>query len=260
MQKCRPPSVFWTNTTALYHTLWLGQITPQSNISCKCMWASSNNGRGIHLNHSLNGVSSVTLITCLVEWVQPSSLCSSEKMSWHSAKRDWVEAASSGSQDCNPLRSTSSNNFSSLCFTINLGVWWPWTISNTCQTSLHRGLWYPSDRDCPHHWGLLPQSLGICRTFSHYHSDILTATAQLCITIRPWGRDPSSAYTAWVITLIPSPVWAVLILACITWKKKASSVLVSLMVTISSYSLGSASPATVSPSSIVALAHQTARR
>ena len=86
IQKCRPPSFFLTNTTALHHALWLGWIAPESSISCKCVWTSSTNSRGIHLNHSLNGVSLVTLITCSVEWVQPSSLGSNEKMSWYSAQ------------------------------------------------------------------------------------------------------------------------------------------------------------------------------
>ena len=51
MQKHRPPSFFWTNTTALHHMLWLRQIVPESNISHKCLWTSSTNGRGICLNH-----------------------------------------------------------------------------------------------------------------------------------------------------------------------------------------------------------------
>ena len=37
MQKCRPPSFFWTSTTTLHHALWLGQIAPESNISLKCI-------------------------------------------------------------------------------------------------------------------------------------------------------------------------------------------------------------------------------
>ena len=67
MQKCRLPSFFQTSTTALHHTLWLGQIVPESNISCRCTWTSSTNGRGICLNHSLNGASLVTLIISSVE-------------------------------------------------------------------------------------------------------------------------------------------------------------------------------------------------
>ena len=116
--KMKPWSFFLTNSTALNHMLWLGQIAPESNISHKCLWTSSTRGRGICLNHSLNGVSLVTLITCSVEHVQPSLLGSSEKTSWYSGKRDWAEASSMGGQDSKPLRSNSSNNFSCLCFTV----------------------------------------------------------------------------------------------------------------------------------------------
>ena len=139
IQECRPPSFFLINTTALHHTLWLGQIAPESNISHKCIWMSPTNGEGMHLNHSLNGVSSVTSIMCLVKWVQPSSLGSNEKTSWYSAKREWVEATSSGGQDSNPLRSNSSNNFSCLCFTVSLGVWWLWTPSDASIKPVYTG-------------------------------------------------------------------------------------------------------------------------
>ena len=123
IQKCRPLSFFWTSTTALHYALWLGQIIPECNIS-------STNAGGICLKHSLNGVSSVTLITCLVEWVQPSSLGCREKTSWYLAKRDWAEAPSLGGQDSNPLRSNSSSNFSCLCFMVSLGTWRPGASSN----------------------------------------------------------------------------------------------------------------------------------
>ena len=86
---------------------------------------------GIHLNCSLNGVLLVTLITCSVEWVQPSSLGSNEKILWYLAKRDGAEATSSGDQDSNLLRSNSSNNFSCLCFTVSSGIWCLWTPSDT---------------------------------------------------------------------------------------------------------------------------------
>ena len=131
IQKHLPSSFFQTNTTALQHTLWLGQIAPESNISHRCLQTSTINGSGICLKHSLNGVSSVILITCSVEWVQPSLLGSKEKTLLYSAKSDWVESASSGGQDSNPLRSSSSNNFSYLCFMVNLGVWRSWASVKT---------------------------------------------------------------------------------------------------------------------------------
>ena len=131
MHKCRLPSYFWTKTTALHHALWLGQITPKSNISCKCTWTSSTNGGGIHLNHSLNRASSVTLITCSIKWVQPSSQDSKEEMSWYSARGEWVESASFSSQDSRLLKSNFSNSFSCLCLLVMFSVWMPWTLSNT---------------------------------------------------------------------------------------------------------------------------------
>ena len=73
MQNCRPASFFLTNTTTLHHALWLGLIAPVSSISHRWFQTSSTRGRGIHLNLSLKGVSSVTFIMCSVEWVQPNS-------------------------------------------------------------------------------------------------------------------------------------------------------------------------------------------
>ena len=139
IQKHRPPSFFQTSTTTLHHALWLGQITPESNISHRYVQTSSTNGRGIHLNHSLNGVLSMTLITCLAEWVQPSSLGSKEKTLWYSAKRDVVESTSSGGQDSNPLKSNSLNNFSCLYFTVSFGVWRPCTLSDASITPVPIG-------------------------------------------------------------------------------------------------------------------------
>ena len=45
MQKHRLSSFFWTSTTALHHTLWLGQIMPKSNISHRCAHSSSTKGQ-----------------------------------------------------------------------------------------------------------------------------------------------------------------------------------------------------------------------
>ena len=101
------------------------------------VWTSSTNGGGICLNHSLNGVSLVTLITCLVEWVQPSSLASKEKMSWYSAKRDQAASASWSGQDSNPLRSNFSNSLSCLCFAVSFGIWWPWALLNASIMLVH---------------------------------------------------------------------------------------------------------------------------
>ena len=45
-----------------------------------------NQWKGICLNCSLKGVSSVTFIVCLVEWVQPNSAGSNENTSWYLAR------------------------------------------------------------------------------------------------------------------------------------------------------------------------------
>ena len=91
---------------------------PQSQVLTNLLYE----GGGIHLNSSLNEVSSVTLMTCSVEWLQPCLLGSNEKISWYLARRDWAEATSLGGHDSNPLRSYFSNNFSCLCFMVNLGI------------------------------------------------------------------------------------------------------------------------------------------
>ena len=71
---------------ALHQALWLGLMAPDSNISLRWFLTSSTIGGGIHLNHSLKGVLSVTFIVCSVEWVQPSSAGSNENMSWYLAR------------------------------------------------------------------------------------------------------------------------------------------------------------------------------
>ena len=81
IQKCKPPSFFLTSTMALHQALWLGLMAPDSNISFRWFLTSSTIGGGIHLKCSLNGVSSVTLMVCSVEWVHPSSAGSNENTS-----------------------------------------------------------------------------------------------------------------------------------------------------------------------------------
>ena len=129
MQNCRPPSFFLTNTTALHQALWLGQIAPDSSISCRWFQTSSTNGGGIHLNCSLNGVSSLPFIVCSIEWVQPNSTGSNENMSWYSARSWQVASASSGAQESNQLKSNSSSSLPCLCLTVSQGVWGPWGSS-----------------------------------------------------------------------------------------------------------------------------------
>ena len=107
IQKCKPPSFFLTSRAALYQAPLLGHMVPTSSISHKWLQTSSTKGRGICLNYSLKGVSSVTLITYLVEWMQPSSIGSNEKTSWYLAKSCQVESSNSGGHDYKPLKSSS---------------------------------------------------------------------------------------------------------------------------------------------------------
>ena len=128
MQNHKPPSFFLTNTTALHHAPWLGQIAPDSSISWRWLPTSLTRGRRMHQNCSLKGVSFVTLIVCSVEWAQPNYVGSNENTLWYSAKSQQAVSTSSGGQEFNPLKSSSSNNFPCLCLTINLGVWGSWGL------------------------------------------------------------------------------------------------------------------------------------
>ena len=115
---------------ALHHAPWLGQIAPDSSFSLRWFQTSSTKGGGICLNCSLKGVSSITLIVCLVEWMQPNSVGSNEKTLWYSAKSQQAASASSGGHKSNPLRSSSSNSFPFLCLTVNWNVWGFWGPSS----------------------------------------------------------------------------------------------------------------------------------
>ena len=122
IQKCKSPSFFHTNTTALHHALWLVLMAPDSNISFKWFLTSSTIGGGICLNCSLKGVPSVTFIICSLEWVQPSSARSNENMSWYLARSWQAVSANSRVHESRPLRSNSSNNLPCLCLTVSAGV------------------------------------------------------------------------------------------------------------------------------------------
>ena len=107
-----------------------------SNISLRWFLTSSTIGGGIHLNHSLKGVSSVIFMVCLVERVQPSSARSNENTSWYSARSQHASSANSGAYVSKPLRSNSSNSLLHLCLIINFGVWRSeFAPSSTCKFS-----------------------------------------------------------------------------------------------------------------------------
>ena len=123
IQKCRLLSFFHTSTMTLHQALWLGLMAPDSNISFKWLLTSSTSGDGIHLNHSLKGVSSVTFMICSVEWVQSNSTGSNKNMLWYLARSWQAASTNSGVQESKPLKSNSLNNLPCLCLTVSLGVW-----------------------------------------------------------------------------------------------------------------------------------------
>ena len=134
MQKCKLPSFFRTSMMALHQALWLGLMAPDSNISLKWSLTSSTIGSGIHLNCSLNGVSSVTFMVCSVKWVHPTSTGSKENMWWYLARSQWALSANSGAHKSKLLKSNSSNSLPGLCLIVNFGVWGSGhTSSWTCR-------------------------------------------------------------------------------------------------------------------------------
>ena len=263
MQKCRLLSFFWTSTTALHHALWLEWVVPKSNISHKCAQTSSTNGGGICLNHSLNGMSSVTLIT--FGWLGTAKLTGFQrkKMSWYSAKRDQAELTSSGGQDSNPLTSNFSNNFSCLCSMVSLCGWMPWASSNA---SIITGLICGSSTSlaattlATGTFLLKPEGMLCYFSLWWWCSCCHCTSPQTFCTVRPWGNGSSSAHRAWVITFNLAPVNAVFALVCMILDEKASTISLSLMVTISSYSTGSNTLVATLSSPTVVMACLTARR
>ena len=97
-------------------------MAPDSSISFRWLLTSSTISGGICLKRSLNGVSSVTLMVCSVEWVHPSSAGSNENTSWYSARSWWAFSTNLGAQASKPPKSNSSNSLPHLCLIVNFGV------------------------------------------------------------------------------------------------------------------------------------------
>ena len=146
----RLPSFFLTNTTALHQELWLDWIVPDSSISCRWFQTSSTSSGGICLNRSLKEASSVTFIVCSLEWVQPKST-GSNNTSWYLTRSWWAASASSGGQESNPLKSSSSNSFQCLGLTVNLGGMGTLGIVTPLQLNLHGWFGQPECCNCPGH-------------------------------------------------------------------------------------------------------------
>ena len=97
-------------------------MAPDSSISFRWLLTSSTIGGGICLKHSLNGVSSVTLMVCSVKWVHPSSAGSNENTLVYSARSWWAFSANLGALASKPPKSNSLNSLPHLCIIINFGV------------------------------------------------------------------------------------------------------------------------------------------
>ena len=156
-------------------------MAPKSSISHRWLQTFSTKGGGICLNHSLKGVSSVILIICLVEWVQPSLPGSNEKTSWYSTKSDWAESDSSRGHDSKPLRSSSS--------ILPLSYGQPRCLRTVrlllllWQSGCHWCFWHHSCHHSSGHQSFLLESLEIGCTVLHHHNSILAACSQLNIPI-----------------------------------------------------------------------------
>ena len=190
MQKHRLPSFFLTSMTVLHHVLWLGLIAPDSNISLKCFLTSSTISGGICLNHSLNGVSSVTFMECSVVWVHPSSARSNENVSWYLARSQQALSTNSGAHESKPLRSNSSKQPTTSLPNCQL-----WSLKGRAhfifnlQTPRLRGFRYWLYSHCPCHRGLLSESLGVGSVVPHHHYCLLAALPSVQYTYSAqWGQ------------------------------------------------------------------------
>ena len=158
-------------------------MAPGSNISLRWLWTSFTKGRGIHLNNSLKGVSSVTLIVCLVEWVQPNSMGSNKKNHGIWPKSWQAASANSGGHEFNLLRSNSLNSLPCLCLVVKLGGWGPWGPSFPSHPDLWWCFWHCSHSYCSGHQSFLSEHLGVGRTVPYHYSYVFTTFLQLSICI-----------------------------------------------------------------------------
>ena len=129
------------------------------------------------------GVPSVTFIVYLVEWVQPNSVGSNENMSWYLARSWCTVSASSRGQESNPLKSSSSNNFSCLCLTVNLGVWGYWGSSPSSCNEPPWVVWAPEVLPLPWPLGFILEGLWVSCTVPYHHDCLFTSLPQLHVCV-----------------------------------------------------------------------------
>ena len=101
-----------------------------------CVQTSSTIAGIILQNHSLNGSSSASLISCFARSVQPSSPGSSEKMSLYSANKAWV--ATWFAYD-HPFRPDKSSCWRSTSFLLSIDILVHWIPCVSSRTSKNLG-------------------------------------------------------------------------------------------------------------------------
>ena len=141
IQNHKLPSFFCTNTTVLHQALWLGLMTPDSNIFPQVVPNLLNQWWGNLSKLMLRG-SVICDFYCMFCGMGTAQLAGSiENMSWYLVRSWWAASASSGAQESRPLKSSSSNNLPCLCLTLSLGVWGSWDSSAPSSNCSSSGGW-----------------------------------------------------------------------------------------------------------------------
>ena len=164
----------------------------------------------MHLNYSLNRVSSVIFIMCYVEWVQPNSAGSNENTLWYLTRSQQAASTSLGAQESRPLKSNSSNNLLCLCLTVSLGVCGSWDSSapsSNCSPSGGSGTSNTATALATRvfFWRVCEYAVLFLTTMTAFLLPCINSVYIFC-TVRPYGKEPSSVCKACTMTLICSPI------------------------------------------------------
>ena len=132
--------IFHSNMTGLAHGLWDSCIAHIFNISLRWSSTSWYLPDEIHLYHSINGTSSVSLILCFTRDVLPRSILFIANILVYSSMRSHTSFWSSKLQSHNPIKSVLSKN--SLYKHIYIHIWCTYTcmhvyICRFMHVSLH---------------------------------------------------------------------------------------------------------------------------